>query len=131
MRVVISLALALATAPFVLAPAPAAAAQETDHSYINRMSDARLLSLLDGYVRDDARSWSYNRYVPDSMSDLEVSKRGGKVTRLRAYYLYDGFMGRMNGWVEMDIDWDGNIGSYCITYHDYPNTCRPVRTPAY
>jgi len=111
-------------------PLPASAqSNDDDHSYINGRTDEQLLAMLDDYVKTDSRTWSYNRYAAGSMHDIEVTRRGGRVIRMQASYAYDGFMGRMLGWVEMDIEWNGNTALYCITYHDYPDTCRPIRDP--
>lgn len=108
-----------------------AKAQSTDedNSYLNSKDDEQLLALLEQYVSTDARSWSFNRYIAGSMHDIEVTRRGGRIVRMQASYFYDGFMSGMSGWVEMDIAWTENTGRYCITYHDYPNTCRPIRRP--
>lgn len=85
-----------------------------DHNYARLMEDL---------VAVHAKTWAMNRYVPGSISAVSVSARdkGGRPAKIAATYMFNGFRGRSNGSVTLDLV-DGL--PECMYFFDYPASCR-------
>ncbi|MDO4698529.1 MAG: hypothetical protein Q4A60_07645 [Pasteurellaceae bacterium] len=77
--------------------------------------------LAESIIREDSRSWFFNRYDKGSAKLVKSSvweSPSGLKMKFRVNYTYNN---GSKGWAELELR-DGEF--YCIRYHDFPNTCR-------
>ena len=79
--------------------------------------------LFDDLVANQARTWSFNRYVPGSISGVIVQSTDtkGRPTEVKANYRYKGFGNSANGWAIISFK---NGLPKCIYFFDFPNNCK-------
>ncbi|OLF71816.1 hypothetical protein AWH62_11820 [Maricaulis sp. W15] len=83
---------------------------------------AQVAQLLNDVVARDSRSWLFNRYDNGSMRNARIlshTPNSGDAV-IQGDYTYNGGRG---GWVRVTFT---NNQVRCVTYHDFPGTCRPV-----
>ena len=76
-----------------------------------------------GLVRDQARTWAINRYMPGSIAGVSVSSRDeeGRPAKIVAHYTFNGFNGRTDG--SVTLTFSEGLPS-CMYFYDFPATCR-------
>jgi hypothetical protein len=78
--------------------------------------------LINDLVADQAKTWSFNRYVGGSISNVSVRKNTqGDLKELNASYTYKGFSGSNRGSVRITCT---NGLPECIYFFDFPNNCK-------
>ncbi|WP_431122540.1 hypothetical protein [Flagellimonas flava] len=82
-----------------------------------------LSRLVDDLVANHSQTWAFNRYVPGSISGLEVYSKDnqGRPKNLKANYRYKGFAGSSAGWVQVSFE---NGLPKCIYFFDFPQNCK-------
>ena len=103
------------------APAPRRSAPPVSAAPTGQYRD--LVAELETIVRRDARSWVMNSYLVDSMRNVRVVARQGSRMVVQGDYTYQGLGGRSAGWVRVRLNGER---VECLTYHDFPGTCRSV-----
>lgn len=79
--------------------------------------------LFNDLIADQARTWSFNRYEPSSISNVTIQSTDtkGRPTEALAYYRYKGFGNSANGWARISFT---NGLPKCIYFFDFPNNCK-------
>ena len=78
--------------------------------------------LIDDLVDDQAKTWTFNRYVPNSVYGVKkYTNATGRPTELVANYRYNGFKTNSPGTVR--ISFEKGIPK-CIYFSDFPNNCK-------
>ncbi|EAZ80542.1 hypothetical protein [Algoriphagus machipongonensis] len=79
--------------------------------------------LLDNLVKDQARTWVFNKYQAGSISDVAIQSKdqSGRPKIIQANYKFSGFMGNSQGWVRVLFE---NGLPECIIFYDYPENCK-------
>lgn len=78
--------------------------------------------LINDLVADQARTWSFNRYVNGSISNVTTRKNPqGGISALQANYTYKGFGSNSKGSVRITFK---NGLPECIYFFDFPNNCK-------
>lgn len=78
--------------------------------------------LINDLVADQARTWSFNRYVNGSISNVTTRKNPqGGISGLQANYTYKGFGSNSRGSVRITFK---NGLPECIYFFDFPNNCK-------
>ena len=82
-----------------------------------------LSKLVDDLVTNHSQTWAFNRYVPGSISGLEVYSKDnqGRPGGLKANYRYKGFGASATGWVRVTFE---NGLPKCIYFFDFPQNCK-------
>lgn len=80
-------------------------------------------SLVNDLVKDQAKTWNFNQYVNNSISNININSKDeqGRPNELRANYSYQGFGNKANGWVRVTFT---NGLPKCIYFFDFPNNCK-------
>jgi hypothetical protein len=86
--------------------------------------DADFQKLLDDAILQASASWLMNKYVPRSVSGVNVTRRdtSGRVEEVAGRYLYRGFG---NGTGSVKLSFVDGIPS-CLYFWDQPGNCNPV-----
>ncbi|PCJ93255.1 MAG: hypothetical protein COA50_14590 [Flavobacteriaceae bacterium] len=86
-----------------------------------------LTKLFDDLVANQAQTWSFNRYVPNSISGLVIQSKDteGRPVNATANYSYKGFGSSANGWVRISFT---NGLPDCIYFFDFPNNCKTANS---
>ncbi len=81
------------------------------------------MKLVDDLVANQAKTWSFNRYEPGSISGVIVrpTDTKGRPVTVKANYSYKGFGNSSNGWVKIAFT---NGLPKCIYFFDFPNNCK-------
>jgi len=79
--------------------------------------------LLNDILVNQSKTWAMNRYVPNSISNVNEFKSPDKTqtVSLRANYNFNGLMGKQKGSVTVKFK-DGLPD--CIYFSDFPNNCK-------
>lgn len=80
-------------------------------------------SLIDDLVANQAQTWSFNKYVPGSISGVRIESKDqqDRPTTVRANYSYKGFGNSSNGWVQ--ITFEKGLPK-CMYFFDFPTNCK-------
>ena len=82
----------------------------------------RFNALVDDLVKDQARTWGFNRYIPGSISNVKkYLDTQGRAKELVANYGYKGFGGTSTGSVRITFT---NGLPKCLYFFDFPNNCK-------
>jgi len=79
--------------------------------------------LVNDLVADQAKTWGFNRYVNNSISNIAIGSKDsqGRPMELRASYTFKGFSNNGNGSVRITFK---NGLPDCIYFFDFPNNCK-------
>jgi hypothetical protein len=78
--------------------------------------------LINDLIADQAKTWSFNKYVPGSISNVSVIKSTQSgFKELSASYTYKGFRNNSRGSVRITCT---NGLPECIYFFDFPNNCK-------
>ena len=78
--------------------------------------------LINDLVADQAKTWSFNRYVPGSITNVVARKSTqGGLKELNASYTYKGFGNNSRGSARITFK---NGLPECIYFFDFPNNCK-------
>jgi hypothetical protein len=79
--------------------------------------------LINDLVANQSKTWSFNRYIPKSISNVSVQSKDhkGRPMGLQANYSYKGFGGNSKGWVVITFT---NGLPDCIYFSDFPKNCK-------
>ncbi len=79
--------------------------------------------LINDLVANQSKTWSFNRYVPESISNVSVQSKDhkGRPMGLQANYSYKGFGGNSKAWVVITFS---NGLPDCIYFSDFPKNCK-------
>ncbi|WP_299337165.1 hypothetical protein [uncultured Psychroserpens sp.] len=79
--------------------------------------------LINDLVSDQSKTWSFNRYISGSISNLTIHSKDsqGRPKDLKANYNYKGFGNSAKGWVRVTFK---NGLPDCMYFFDFPNNCK-------
>ncbi len=79
--------------------------------------------LIDDLVANQSKTWSFNRYISRSISNIIVQSKDnqGRPTELKANYSFSGFSSNSKGQVRITFT---NGLPKCIYFSDFPNNCK-------
>nr|WP_299384468.1 hypothetical protein [Allomuricauda sp.] len=82
-----------------------------------------LTRLVDDMVNNHSKTWAFNRYIPGSISGLEIYAKDsqGRPKEIKANYRYKGFAGVGPGSVRVVFK---NGLPHCLYFFDFPNNCK-------
>lgn len=85
--------------------------------------DSNYRRMVDELIQENARGWSFNRYVAGSASQVSVGRRDsqGRPASLSARYRFSGFGGAQAGSVNISFE---NGVPKCLYFFDAPRVCR-------
>lgn len=80
-------------------------------------------NLLNDFIKDQSKTWSFNRYASNSISNLVIHSKDVKERprEISASYLYSGFGGNKKGTVRVTFN---NGLPECIYFFDFPQNCK-------